>query len=156
MTSFHTYLQQFIQYLKVEKNASDYTVMFYEKDLQMFLHFLKGEGLENITDINPLVVRVFLTELYKRKLSRKSVSRTLSCLRTFFKYLEKDCIVEQNPFIHIPLPKQDKRIPTFLYQEELQLLFEVSDVSTPLGQRDQALLEMMYATGIRVSECQQL
>src|SRR5699024_1672122 len=95
-------------------------------------------------------------ELYNRKLSSKTVSRTLSCLRSFYKYLEKDAIIERNPFMHIPLPKQEQHIPEFFYMEELAPLFNVSDLSTALGQRDQAILELFYATGIRVSECQSL
>lgn len=156
MQRLNTHLKRFIEYLQVEKNASDYTITFYQSDLQLFFQFLVKEEVKDITDVDPMVVRLFLTELYKRKLSRKSVSRTLSCLRTFYKFLEKDHVIERNPFIHIPLPKQDKRIPSFFYLKELSELFEVSDLTTPLGQRNQALLEVFYATGIRVSECQGL
>ena len=151
-----TNIQQFLAYLHVEKNASDYTIQFYESDLKMFLTFLEKEQVTRIQDVNQSVVRIFLTELYERKLSRKSVSRTLSCLRSFYTFLEKDHKIEINPFAHIPLPKQDTRIPNFFYEEELSELFEVSDRSTSIGQRNQALIETLYATGIRVSECEQL
>ncbi len=156
MLTIKTYIQQFLAYLHVEKNASDYTVQFYESDLMMFLTFLETEQINKVQDVDPLVVRIFLTELYKRKLSRKSVSRTLSCLRSFYTFLEKNHVTKVNPFAHIPLPKQDTRIPNFFYEEELSELFEVSDLSTPIGQRNQALIETLYATGIRVSECEQL
>lgn len=156
MHPFNTHIKKFLEYLVVEKNASDYTVTFYKRDLHLFLQFLESEGIKEITEVDQITVRVFLTKLYDRKLSRRSVSRKLSCLRTFYKYLERDYVIERNPFIHIPLPKQDEPIPTFLYMEELSELFEVSDISTPIGQRDQALLEVLYATGIRVSECQSL
>lgn len=156
MQTNNIYIQQFLAYLHVEKNASDYTIQFYKSDLSIFSNFLKKEGITALTDVNPATVRIFLTELYDRKLSRKSVSRTLSCLRSFYMYLEKDRIVESNPFTHITLPKQEVRIPNFFYEEELSQLFHISDLTTAIGQRNQALIETLYATGIRVSECEQL
>lgn len=156
MTTVNTYIQQFLAYLHVERNASNYTIQFYRADLTLFETFLSKEHIKDVHDVTPLTVRVFLTELYNRQLSRTSVSRTLSCLRSFYTFLEKDHGLIQNPFAHIPLPKQDERIPSFFYEEELSELFTVSDSSTALGQRNQALLEILYATGIRVSECQQL
>lgn len=154
--STYNFLEKFIEYLEVEKNASRYTIEFYERDIVTFLEFLEREHVSNLKDVDQQTIRVFLTELYKRKLSRKSVSRILSCLRSFYKFLEKDALVSNNPFIHIPLPKQEKYIPDFFYHEELAKLFQACDISTPLGQRDQAILELFYATGIRVSECQNL
>src|SRR5690625_522875 len=154
--TIETYIRQFLTYLNVEKNASDYTIHFYKSDLLMFHSFLKKEYITKIEDVNQSVVRLFLTELYKRQLSRKSVSRTISCLRSFYVFLEKDEYIQQNPFVHIRLPKQDSRVPEFFYEEELAELFTISDLSTPIGQRNQALIEILYATGIRVSECEQL
>lgn len=154
--STYNFLEKFIEYLEVEKNASKYTIEFYERDIVTFLEFLEREHVSDIKDVDQQTIRVFLTELYKRKLSRKSVSRILSCLRSFYKFLEKDALVSNNPFIHIPLPKQEKYIPDFFYHEELAKLFQACDISTPLGQRNQAILELFYATGIRVSECQNL
>src|SRR5699024_2134449 len=137
-------LNDFIEYLEVEKNASTYTVNFYEQDIRLLYQFMEHEHIVDLNDVNEQTVRVFLTELYNRKLSRKTVSRTLSCLRSFYKYLEKDAIIERNPFMHIPLPKQEQHIPEFFYMEELAPLFNVSDLSTALGQRDQAILELFY------------
>lgn len=154
--STYYFLEKFIEYLEVEKNASPYTIEFYEQDIVTFFQFLEREHILSLNDIDQQTIRVFLTELYNQKLSRKTVSRILSCLRSFYKFLEKDALVSNNPFIHVPLPKQEKYIPDFFYQEELAQLFKVSDISTPLGQRDQAMLELLYATGIRVSECQNL
>lgn len=156
MRTFETLLDQFIEYLIVERNASPYTITFYKQDLVVFFQFLRRQGVDDMKEIDQQTVRVFLTELYARKLSRNSVSRTLSSLRTFYRFLERDYQLAYNPFVNIPLPKQDKRIPTFLYEKEMAELFDVSDLTTPLGQRDQALLEVLYGTGIRVSECQGL
>lgn len=142
-----------MEYLQIEKNASPYTLRFYEDDLDSFFSFLKEENLHDLRDINQHDIRIFLTNLYNKKMSRKTVSRMLSCLRSFYRFLEREAIVPDNPFIHVSLPKEEKRIPSFLYEEELEKLFKVSDLTTPLGQRNQALLELLYATGIRVGEC---
>src|SRR5699024_2009186 len=151
-----TQVQQFIEYLEIEKGASPYTVKFYKQDIHDFFAFLQKENVLTFTAVDAVVVRVYLTELYQRNLKRRSVARILSCLRAFYMFLEREQWIEYNPFVHIPLPKQDQRIPAFFYEKELQELFSVSDTNTIKGQRDQALLELLYATGIRAAECQQL
>ncbi len=153
MTTFDQSRIDFMDYLKIEKNASPYTIKFYNNDINDFLLFLQSEAVKNLKDVDYLVVRVFLTQLYDRDLSRRSVARVLSCLRSFYSYLEREGLVKLNPFLHVNLPKQATLIPSFFYEEELVELFKVSDVNTPLGQRNQALLEVLYGTGIRVSEC---
>jgi len=150
------YIEQFVTYLQVEKNAADYTITFYKQDIEKFLQFLQNEHIDSFTQVKSYHIRIFLTQLYAKKLSRKTVSRILSSLRTFFKFLERENSIVKNPLSRIPLPKHEQRIPDFFYEEELSQLFNINDLSTPLGQRNQALLELLYATGIRVSECQQL
>src|SRR5690625_3421394 len=139
MHIFEEYLQRFMNYLTVEKNASTNTIHFYSKDVEMFITFLKKEHIDQAKDVNQQTIRLFLTELYNRHLSRLSVSLTISCLRTFYKYLEKENVIYHNPFIHIHLPKQTKLIPSFFYEEELEILFQINDTTTPIGQRNQAL-----------------
>src|SRR5690625_1604464 len=156
MRALNSLLHQFMTYLKVERNASPLTIQFYEKDIELFFSFLKREHLDKLEDVDYRSIRVFLTELYDRELSRRSVSRIISCMRTFYKFLEREQPNIENPFIYVHLPKQDKKIPTFFYEDELEQLFKANDVTTPLGQRDQALLEVLYATGMRVSECEGL
>lgn len=146
----------FIEYLQIEKNASPNTTKSYQNDLDVFLKFLKREDIKQINLVNQNVVRLFLTELYQKQLSRRSVSRMISCLRSFFRFLEREDFVYVNPFAQIVLPKSTNQIPNFLYKEELKKLFEVSDLNQPLGQRDQAMIETLYATGMRVSELQGL
>lgn len=150
------YSDDFIEYLQIEKNASPYTIQFYRKDLESFFTFLEQEAVTDVDQIDYRLVRIYLTDLYKLKQSRRTVSRKLSSLRSFFKFLEREGKVNENPFVHIVLPKTDKPLPTFLYAEELEKLFEVNDTTEPLGQRNQALIEVLYGTGIRVSECQAL
>lgn len=145
--------EEFSLYLKIEKNVSPYTLQYYNQDLNDFKAFLKQEEILKFTDVDDRLVRFFLTHLYAKKLSRKSVARKISSLRTFYKYLEREKISTSNPFLMISLPKIEQTLPHFLYEKELSELFTISDLTKPLGQRNQALLEIMYATGIRVSEC---
>jgi integrase/recombinase XerC len=156
LNNFSAYREAFMEYLQIEKSASPYTVQYYRNDLDDYFEFLAREGIAELQTIDPHTVRLYLTELYRQRLSRRSVSRKISALRTFNKFLEREGIIKINPFFHLKLPKSEKSIPGFLYEEELEQLFGISDLTNPLGQRDQAILEMLYATGMRVSECQGL
>ena len=156
MTSYTNDIEKFVTYLTIEKNASEHTITFYRYDIENFVSFLQTEHISSFKEVTFHDVRLYLTRLYERKLSRKTVSRILSSLRTLYKFLEREQLVDANPFVRIPLPKKEQLIPDFFYEQELSELFKVNDVSTPLGQRNQALLELLYATGIRVSECEQL
>ncbi|WP_407692011.1 tyrosine recombinase XerC [Radiobacillus deserti] len=147
------YVGPFVEYLQIEKNASPYTVEHYSYDLQVFFDFLQKENISDLKEVDYQIVRIFLTTLYDQQLSRRSVSRKISSIRSFYKYLQREDVVSENPFLAVTLPKTDQPVPGFFYKEELEKLFEVSDSTTPLGQRNQAILEVMYATGIRVSEC---
>ncbi|WP_226034955.1 tyrosine recombinase XerC [Aquibacillus saliphilus] len=154
MDGFENYTNSFLEYLQIEKNASPYTIKFYLKDMESFFLFLNREGMDDDLDsVDYQIVRVYLTSLYDQHLSRRSVSRKISSLRSFYRFLEREELVSTNPFKNISLPKADHPVPEFLYMEELEKLFTISDTSTPLGQRNQAILELLYATGIRVSEC---
>ncbi|MEK4305343.1 tyrosine recombinase XerC [Oceanobacillus sp. FSL K6-0251] len=149
-------MDQFIEYLQIEKNASPYTIQFYRTDLETFEAFMQREEVYDLKDVTYREVRIFLTELYNNALSKRSVSRKISSLRSFYRFLEREKLIVGNPFTKLSLPKSEKPVPGFLYEEELEKLFCVSDLTTNLGQRNQALLEVLYGTGIRVSECQQL
>lgn len=151
-----TYAAQFAEYLQIEKNASPYTVKYYLVDLEIYRRFLTAEGIAEPGDVDQRIVRSFLTSLYEKNLSRRSVSRKISSLRGFYRFLEREGHVSINPFAHVSMPRADKPIPGFLYEEELEQLFEVSDLGDPLGQRNQALLEVLYATGMRIGECKGL
>lgn len=153
MTNVKILCQLYLEYLQIEKNYSKYTIDSYLTTVEEFFHFMKEEGISSISDITYSDIRIYLTALHTRKLSRRSVAQRISCLRTFFRYLMREGHVKDNPFMLASLPKKELSIPKFFYAEELNKLFEVSDTTTPLGQRNQALLELMYGTGIRVSEC---
>ncbi|MFP7169116.1 tyrosine recombinase XerC [Terribacillus sp. 7520-G] len=152
MKNAEQYVQEFKSYLQVEKHASPHTVYYYLNDVNFFLEFLHSESI-SFEQADPAAVRVFLTRLYEKKLSRRTVSRKISSLRSFYKFLEREDVVSANPFLRLVQPKAPAYVPSFLYEQELEKLFEASDLGTPLGQRDQAILECLYGTGMRVSEC---
>lgn len=156
MINIEKWTDEFVEYLQIERYASPLTVKFYVADINDFKTFLKTEAIEQIKDVDYRSVRLFLTRLYDDKLSRRSVSRKISSLRSFFNFLQRESYVENNPLLQVTLPNTSEHIPSFLYEAELNELFKASDLEDPLGQRDQAILEVLYATGIRVSECRNL
>lgn len=145
--------QLFLQYLQVEKNYSHYTIEYYNGDILDFLLFMSEQSLYRLDEIEYGDIRLYLTKLFEQKLARKSVARKISSMRSFYKFLVREKLVETNPFAQVTIPKVEKRLPEFFYEEELALLFQACDVAEPLGQRNRAILELLYATGIRVSEC---
>jgi len=149
-------LNMFIEYLQIEKNCSQYTIEHYHYDIVEFSMFMSEQAIMNWDDVKYLDVRIYLTKLFEKKLARKSVARKISCLRSFFKFLVREKIASENPFLLASIPKAEKKLPEFFYEEELAQLFVACEVETPLGQRNKALLELLYATGIRVSECCQI
>ncbi|HET7616150.1 MAG TPA: tyrosine recombinase XerC [Bacillales bacterium] len=146
-------LQSFVDYLQIEKNCSDYTVMGYRKDIEQFMTFLKQQAIDRFAAVSYADVRIYLSELHAKGYARRTVSRKLSCLRSLYRFMEREGDIVANPFASARSPKAALRLPQFFYKEELEQLFSVFDLSTPLGQRNQAILELLYATGIRVSEC---
>ncbi|GKU82462.1 tyrosine recombinase XerC [Niallia sp. NCCP-28] len=146
-------LQLFVEYLQIEKNCSPYTIEFYQQDIKQFFLFMTNQAIVDLNEVNSSDVRIYLTKLFDEQLARKSVARKISSLRSFYRFLVREEVVEANPFSTISIPKLEKRLPGFFYEEELQQLFLSCDSLTPLGLRNKALLELLYATGIRVGEC---
>jgi integrase/recombinase XerC len=145
-------INDFIDYIKNEKNYSFHTVANYEKDLDTFIFFLKREEIKKVKDIDYKVIRLYLQELYNKRYSKKTISRHISSLRSFFKYLLKENKIKVNPTSLITNPKEDKKLPNFLYYPEVEQLLNIPDKNTSFGQRDFLILELLYSTGIRVSE----
>ena len=142
----------FLKYLKIEKNYSSLTIINYGKDLKVFLKFLEEKKVNNYNEIDYQFIRKFLEFLYEEEYSKKTIARHISSLRSFFKYLIKENIIKNNPMILISNPKLDKKLPKYLYYEEMEKILSIPDKSTPLGMRDLTILEMLYSTGVRVSE----
>lgn len=146
------HLEEFIKYIEVEKNYSFYTEQGYERDISNFFDFLKSENISNIKDVDYRVVRTYLMWLYDKKYSKKTIARNVSTLKSFFKFLTSENIIESNPTLLISNPKLDKRLPNYVTYEELECLLNIPDQTTKLGLRDALIMEMLYSTGIRVSE----
>ena len=149
-------IAQFIEYMQIEKSASKLTIQAYHKDLEQFYKFLQAEDIKSWQDVHYGVIRHYLTLLYENGLSKRSVTRHLSSLRSFYHFLMRESVVEHNPFKQVQLPKAEKAIPEFFYEEELEPLFTISDIHTPLGQRNQVIIELLYAAGLRVTELIQI
>ena len=145
-------VDKFERYLKVEKNDSIYTIQNYIQDVTVFLEYMKQKKITKISCVDYDCVRAYLSYLYTRGLSKGSVSRNLSALRTFFKWLLRENYIDSNPMELIPSPKKDRKLPTYLNYEDIEKILEIPDTSTPLGKRDSVILEMLYSTGIRVGE----
>ncbi|ANX12274.1 tyrosine recombinase XerC [Fictibacillus arsenicus] len=153
MESERQLVVDFLNYLMIEKNSSPFTIEHYEKDINDFTSFLKQQAIEGFAAVSYVLVRHYLVTLHEKKYARNTVARKISSMRSFYRFLNREKIVEENPFAMASLPKKAKMLPQFLYEKELEKLFNVSDISTPIGQRNQAILELLYGTGIRVSEC---
>jgi integrase/recombinase XerC len=148
----------FLDYLTFERNVSPNTVIAYRDDLESFIGFLCNDYLSLGRDqldfrrIDHLAVRSYLAHLSRRKLARASVARHLSALRTFFKYLVREGVTEANPARTVATPKREKHLPAVLQTSDVALLLEQPDTSVTLGLRDAAWLELLYASGLRISE----
>jgi integrase/recombinase XerD len=147
---------QFLHYLIVEKGLSKNTIEAYGHGLSRFLNHLKGKGVHEIQEIGKFHVRGFLLSLRKRNLSTRTIVRNLVVIRTFFRFLVQEGILGVNPIENLESPKVEKNLPEILTLREIEQLLEQPDLQTPLGKRDRAMLEMLYATGMRVSELTQL
>ena len=145
------YLEEYLKYLKYQKNYSIETIDSYEEDLVEFMDFLSRENLE-LLDVKYDDVRFFLMELDKKHNKASTVSRKLSSLRGFYKFLMNNDYTSNNPFSLIKTPRKEKRLPRFFYYNELEEMFNSIDISTTLGQRNRLILEVLYASGVRVSE----
>lgn len=140
-------------YLATERNYSDYTVENYVKDIEAFADYLAGNSLGELLTITHFVPRYYLAHLRDLKYAPRSIARKLSSIRGFYKFLVREAYLTANPFSEVATPKRDKTLPRFLYAEELDALFESINQKTPLGCRNFLLLELLYGTGMRVSEC---
>ena len=148
----------FLDYLTFERNVSPNTVAAYRDDLESFVAFLCNDYLTlgrdqlELRRVDHLAVRSYLAHLSRRKLSRATVARHLSALRSFFKYLVREAIVDANPARTVATPKKEKHLPAVLQTSDVALLVEQPDRDTPLGTRDAAWIELLYASGLRISE----
>lgn len=146
-------IEKYRIYLDVEKNYSEYTVNGYVGDIEEFSEYLKTEGFGTLLSINVKnVPRYYLSHLTSSNFKSKSISRKLSSLRTFYRFLMNEGIFSENPFEDIETPKADRTLPKVLYKDEIDAIFNSIDTKTAFGKRDMLILELLYGSGLRVSE----
>ena len=143
---------KYINYLEAERNASRYTLRNYTHDLLDFFSYLKGIEISSLSEVDKQILRGYLSRLVKDGFAKVSISRKLSAIRSFYRYLLREKLVATSPVAQTSSPKLDKRLPDFLTPVETVRLLEASDLATPQGLRDRALMELLYASGLRVSE----
>mgnify|MGYP004613978999 FL=1 len=149
---FNILLNKYLEYLAVQKNYSYYTISSYHNDITDFYTFCKENSIFYL-NITYSESKKYLMYLYEeRKEKATSVSRKISSIRSFYRYLNNQNVVKNNPFQLLNLPKKEKKLPRYFEYNELIDLFEVPDINTPLGKRNRLILEMLYATGVRVGE----
>jgi integrase/recombinase XerD len=149
-------LDQFLHYLIVEKGLSQNTIEAYGHGLTRFLDHLRGKKIQDVREISKFDVQGFLLTLRKKNLNTKSIVRDLAAIRSFFRFLIQEGILETNPVEDLESPKVAKTLPEILSLKEIEEILEQPNLQTPLGMRDRAMLEMLYATGMRVSELTRL
>lgn len=144
-------LEKYLKYLQYQKNYSMNTIESYQKDIHEFLEYAIEKNIK-IYVITYDEIRMYLKYLSDKKNTNATISRKISALRGFYRFIQNENKIDNNPFLLINLPKKDKKLPRFFYYNELEELFATPRLNTPLGQRDRLILEMLYATGVRVSE----
>ena len=150
-------LREFLEYLRLNRNASAHTSAAYESDITQFLGFAAHMRNVPVESLEPShldlgAIRAFMADLYRQGHARTSVSRKLSALRAFSRYLRREGWIETDPASLAVGPKREQKIPAHLSIDEMSRLLEMPDVSTALGRRDRAILELFYASGLRLSE----
>lgn len=151
------YKKQFINFLRTEKSLSENTIQSYSFDLQKFTDFVDSKTSIGIDNVSEHVILDFIKYLRSgdeenKPFSEKSTSRMLSTLRSYYKFLESENVIDKTPLINIDAPRQKRELPEVLSVAEIDLILSKPDVSDKLGLRDRAILETMYASGLRVSE----
>lgn len=142
-------LEQFRAYILVEKNFSQYTAKAYASDVMSFLIWLEET---NVSSVDYNKIREYLRFIHKYNYKKTTIARKISALRTFYKYLYRERVVEVNPVSSITAPKREKKLPKFLDKDEIEQILNNVNIENPAGFRNRAILELLWATGMRISE----
>lgn len=149
-------LQDFLHYLIVEKRLAKNTIDAYKQDLKAYLEFLKTRNIDSMEHVTREHIHQYLAHMQHENKALSSIARTISSIKAFHQFLHRDEAVSENVTVHVHTPKIKKQLPKVLSQAEVEKLLAQPDESTPFGIRNKAMLELLYATGIRVSELIQL
>ena len=152
-----SYLTRFLDYLDTVNSGSAHTKDAYQRDITEFLDFLKSENIMSLDDVDRIIVMNYVSHLRERDgrqgtMKNATVARKLSSLRSYYRYLNEYVGVQNNPFLYFKAPKQTRRIPEFLFYDEIALFLASFDLHEAVDVRDRALFELMYASGLRVIE----
>ena len=154
-------INRYIDYLKVGRNASPYTIRTYYSSLvgnnvrgsqKGFFPFLLMKKIDSLEKVNKQILRDYIMWLMDQRVAKTSITCKLSAIRSFYVYLQREGLIQENPLEKISSPKLDRRLPSYLTNDEVNRFLLAPDISTPTGQRDRAILELLYAAGLRVSE----
>jgi len=151
------HLKAFLQFLRLNRNASVHTVRAYESDLTQFLTHVARAAGTRVGELRPPAldrdaIRQFVGDLHQRSQSRATAARKLAAVRTFLRYLRRESLIDDDPGALVPTPKREVRMPAHLSEDEMTALLAAAADDTPLGRRDRAILELFYASGLRLSE----
>jgi tyrosine recombinase XerC len=145
-------LERFLAYLRAGRNASPYTIKNYRNDIGQFLEYCRAREVASLERVTRSFLRSYLAELDGAGYVRASIARRVAELRSFGDFLVRDGVLERNPFRMVSAPRVPQRLPHYLTVAEVEALLKVPDLSTPLGLRNRAVIEVLYASGLRVSE----
>jgi len=145
------HIATFVHYIRVERGLARNTVEAYRRDLEKFARYCQARQLA-LARIDRKHILDFLSQLYKQQLDSRSVARQLASLRNFYRFLLQEGVIPRDPTLHVESPRTWKRLPGYLSLEEVERLLDCPNTRTPAGLRDKAMLELLYATGLRVSE----
>lgn len=156
MSDFRGRMQEYLDVLKYQKNYSDLTIQAYQRDIEQFFLYLREECIEDLSEVQYSFLRGYLSSLHQQNLSAKTINHKMSSLRGFYRYLQNQEYINDNPFLLVDSLKEPQRNPDFLYIDEMVALLDSIDITAPLGKRNKAMLELMYASGLRCREVVEL
>ena len=151
-SSAYTFLDRFCSYIVTVRRLSRNTVEAYSRDIVKYVRFIELKQNKPVKDCERLDLLLFLNSEQKKGLSSRSISRIMSSIKSFYSFLESDGLLKNNPFTDVQTPKSELKLPVVLSKDEVDTLIDAPDTKTALGIRDRTLLEVLYATGMRVSE----
>lgn len=152
MATFDFLIDEYIDFISIEKGLSANTLTAYSADLCQFVLFQTERGIDDCDSLTREDVLAFMKWLQDKQAASSTVARTMTVIRRFFKYLHAEGFMKQDLASRFDVPRSQRPLPTFLTQSEIRKLLEQPDVNKPLGLRDRAMLELLYATGLRISE----
>ncbi len=144
--------EEFINYLSVERGLAENTLESYERDLRQYSEFLLKKGEGGVRGATHDTILAYVSTLKRHGYTPSTISRKIASLRGFYRFLTRERYIDKDPTLNLASPQIEKQLPTVLTTEEVNILLEIPDITTPAGQRDKAMLEVLYATGVRVSE----